>query len=238
MLDKQNQEENEEQKDQNIHKRRRLKDILNPDNFIIPMSSGWKAIFDTFVLFVVAYSIISTLLFVCFNPVIEPDDPIKYVDNFVLVVFAIDFVLNFFTEYQDQETFKKVRSIKKIAMRYLKSGWMLIDFIATFPIDKVVGQEGKLQIFNKLFRLTRLTRLWALLDLSRVNRLLKQLFETSQRQDRIVAQYILMYGYKIFRLIIIAIIITYFVGCFWYVVVDNVNSQEDIDNGKTFLQTF
>jgi potassium voltage-gated channel Eag-related subfamily H protein 8 len=29
-------------------------------------------------------------------------------------------------------------------------------------------------------------------------------------------QYTVMYGYKIFRLFIIAIIITYFSGCFWY----------------------
>jgi hypothetical protein len=65
------------------------------------MTSGWKAIFDTFVLFVVAYSIISTLLLVCFNPVIDEDDPVKTIDDFVLIVFGIDFCLNFVTEFQD-----------------------------------------------------------------------------------------------------------------------------------------
>jgi len=53
-----------------------------------------------------------------------------------------------------------------------------------------------------------------------------------------VAQYILMYGYKIFRLIFIAIISTYFVGCLWYLVVKNINTEEDIEAGNTFLQTF
>ena len=36
------------------------------------------------------------------------------------------------------------------------------------------------------------------------------------RDEKIVAQYTLMYVYKIIRLIIIAVIITYFIGCFWF----------------------
>ena len=36
-----------------------------------------------------------------------------------------------------------------------------------------------------------------------------------------------MYSYKIFRLIIIAIIITYFIGCFWYLISSSFNSVED-----------
>ena len=36
------------------------------------------------------------------------------------------------------------------------------------------------------------------------------------RDEKIVAQYTLMYVYKIIRLIIIAVIITYFIGCSWF----------------------
>jgi len=81
-------------------------------------------------------------------------------------------VSDFFVEYQDQETFQRVRDHKKIALKYAKSGWMFIDFVATFPIDKFLGLQNDF-IVTKLLRLTRLSRLWALLDLSRVNRLLK-----------------------------------------------------------------
>lgn len=42
-----------------------------------------------------------------------------------------------------------------------------------------------------------------------------------------------MYSYKIFRLIIIAIIITYFVGCFWYLISEQLNSTDD-----TFITRF
>ena len=47
-----------------------------------------------------------------------------------------------------------------------------------------------------------------------------------------------MYSFKIIRLIIIAIIITFTVGCVWYYWVSNHNSKEDIEAGNTFLQVF
>ena len=45
----------------------------------------------------------------------------------------------------------------------------------------------------------------------------------------------LMYSYRILRLIIIAIIITYFIGCFWYLISNDLNNPED-DN--TFVKEF
>ena len=44
-----------------------------------------------------------------------------------------------------------------------------------------------------------------------------------------------MYSYKIIRLIIIAIIITYSVGCLWYFFVSSVNTEADIRDKKTFI---
>ena len=70
--------------------------------------------------------------------------------------------------------------------------------------------------FTKLFRLARLPRLIKLIDITRFNKLLKSLMQNSSRDEKIVAQYMLLYIYKIFRLIVIAIIITYFIGCFWW----------------------
>ena len=46
----------------------------------------------------------------------------------------------------------------------------------------------------------------------------------------------LLYFYKIFRLIIIAIIITYFIGCFWYLMSDTANAENE---GQTsFIKQF
>mmetsp|Transcript_11624 Transcript_11624/g.17621 ORF Transcript_11624/g.17621 Transcript_11624/m.17621 type:complete len:85 (-) Transcript_11624:1068-1322(-) len=53
-----------------------------------------------------------------------------------------------------------------------------------------------------------------------------------------------MYTYKIFRLIIIVFLITYFIGCFWWLLVSNINEKYNVDNEgvknlnmNTFIQT-
>lgn len=43
-----------------------------------------------------------------------------------------------------------------------------------------------------------------------------------------------MYTYKIIRLILIAFVITYNIGCLWWLVVGLINTNEDIDNDHTF----
>jgi Ion channel len=144
-------------------------------------------------------------------------------------------------EYQDQETFMPVRDHKLIGRRYIYSGWFFIDFAATFPINYVTGSNV---LWVRLLRLFRLPKLIKILDLSRFNRLLRSLFEYvydrlegSTRQDRIVAQHVLMYSYKIFRLIIIAVIIIYFAGCMWYLISANVNNTRD-DLANSFITTY
>ena len=57
--------------------------------------------------------------------------------------------------------------------------------------------------------------------------------QNSSRDEKIVAQYMLLYIYKIFRLIVIAIIITYFIGCFWWYFC---NTQIDIQGQNSFIK--
>ena len=44
--------------------------------------------------------------------------------------------------------------------------------------------------------------------------------------------------YKVFRMIIIFIMVTYFVACFYYYLSKNWNTDEDRADGNTFLQKF
>ena len=83
---------------------------------------------------------------------------------------------------------------------------------------------------TKLFRLFRLPRLIKLIDISRFNKLLKSLMSNSSRDERIMQHYFLLYVYKIFRLIIIAIIITYFIGCVWWYFCDSQRSDDPLEN--------
>lgn len=95
-----------------------------------------------------------------------------------------------------------------------------MDFASVFPFNQLFSTQT---LLTKLFRLFRLPRLIRLIDISRFNRMIKSFFENSSRDERIVAQYMMMYAYRIFRLVIIAIIITYFIGCFWYLISSDMN---------------
>jgi hypothetical protein len=59
--------------------------------------------------------------------------------------------------------------------------------------------------------------------------------ENQAGDEKIETQYMLLYVYKIIRLIIIAIIITYFVGCFWWLFCSNYTSS---DGENTFINYF
>lgn len=59
--------------------------------------------------------------------------------------------------------------------------------------------------------------------------------ENQAGDEKIETQYMLLYVYKIIRLIIIAIIITYFVGCFWWLFCSNYTSN---DGENTFINHF
>ena len=71
--------------------------------------------------------------------------------------------VDFFCEYQDSETFQLVRSHKLIAYRYGRSGWLFIDFAASFPFEFIGFDASGTNVVN-LLRLTRLSRLRALFD--------------------------------------------------------------------------
>ena len=110
---------------------------------------------------------------------------------------------------------------------------MILDFIATFPF-----QYFSDVMWTKLIRLARLTKLIALLDISRVKRLIKNYYENSQRADRMQTQQLVMFTYRIFRLIVIVFLFTYLIGSFWFLFVQFINTSEDENNQKTFISFF
>jgi hypothetical protein len=77
-----------------------------------------------------------------------------------------------------------------------------------------------------------------LIDVNRFKNLLKG-FEGSECDDEaIVQQYFILYVYNVFRLIIIAIFITYIIGSITLFMSNDLNSDKDVEEGQTFSQTF
>ena len=153
----------------------------------------------------------------------------------VTLFFSADFIFNFMQEYQDKETFVRIRDHKKIIAKYAKSGQMILDFVATFPFSYFLGDD---LIFTRLVRLTRLSKLIAIFDISRMKRIIKSYYENSTRSDRLQSQYMVMYSFRIFRLVIIASLITYMIGCAWWGISITMNSRSDIAAKGTFVTRF
>ena len=152
----------------------------------------------------------------------------------VEIFFYTDFVFNFLQEYIDQDNHVKVRNVKQIATSYFQ-GWFFIDFVSIFPFN-VFFSTG---VVTKLVRLCRLPRLIKLIDISRFSKLLKSFEKEGGGDDQwIVQQYFILYIYNICRLIIIALMITYFIGCIIYFISGELNTEQDRTEGKTFIQEF
>jgi hypothetical protein len=157
-----------------------LRDYFKLENAIISQNSSWKKMFDTAILFVIGYSCIITTFQVAFSYKPEDGSVMKTLDWFCIGCFILDFIFKFFEEYQDRETFQKIRDHKKIAVRYFKSFWLVLDFLATFPFDAFAPD----MIITRMIRLLRLSKLFTLLDVSRIKRMVKSYFENSTRSDR------------------------------------------------------
>ena len=166
------------------------------------------------VLFFVLYSCITSM----FNSVFETNENpfIVYFDLGVELIFVIDIGLNFLHAYRDPDTFKEVRVLKQIGYNYVRYGWFFVDFISVFPFRYLLPQGNAGEI-TKLLRLARLPRLIKLIDIQRFKKTVQSLMAGgTSREENITMQYVLLYVYKIIRLIIIAMIITYFIGCVWW----------------------
>lgn len=78
-------------------------------------------------------------------------------------------------------------------------------------------------------------RMGKLIDINRIKNVLKSLGGNNNNDEEIVKQYQILYLYKLIRMIIIAFIITYFLGCIWYFISENFNTEEDIANDHTWI---
>lgn len=76
--------------------------------------------------------------------------------------------------------------------------------------------------------MVRLSKLMNILDPGRCKRFVKSYYDNSTRSDRMQQQHMVMYTVKILRLILIVSMITYFLGCIWFITVNLINNDEAI----------
>ena len=101
------------------------------ERIIIDANNKWKAIFDVFILLLVGYSCVTSMLYAAFTP--TNNEIQKNFDLVVEVFFWTDLCLNFVQSYKHPETYETITDIKLIAQNYILHGWFFIDFISVFP---------------------------------------------------------------------------------------------------------
>jgi hypothetical protein len=101
------------------------------DYIIISENSKWKAAFDIYITFLVAYSCFTTVYYVAFDD--TPSSSLEILNYVVEGSFFADFAFNFLTEYTDPDTYQRVRSLGSISKRYVFKGWFVVDFVAIIP---------------------------------------------------------------------------------------------------------
>jgi len=114
--------------------------------------------------------------------------------------------------------------------------------VAVIPLAlilKMFGEsESQYAVLVKLFRILRLPKFLRLLDTSKFDLLLDSILEKEpknpqeekSRQEKMNIKYISRYAYKVFRLILIAIMLTYFLGSLWYLLVSVMPTDESQPN--------
>lgn len=147
------------------------------------------------------------------------------IDIIAEVFFGIDMVLSFITGYLDSETGKFITNPKKIAKRYLKS-WFIIDILSIFPWEEMSRLDLQLLKLLRMLRLIRMARLFKLLNEEMVNTLVMRLMSNLSMENKINISYIMKYMFKIFRLLLLGIGITYIIACLWYIFIYNTEEED------------
>ncbi|MBE7438231.1 MAG: ion transporter [Spirochaetales bacterium] len=182
-------------------KAQKIRLLIDPDHRLKQAWDGWVVLLTIFA------SIELPLRFVLKY---EMPHWLAVVDTTVVASFLIDIVLNFFTKIYVAG--KPVSSKRRIAIQYLKT-WFIIDFVAAFPFDLLVGPG-----LIKLTDATRILRLFRLMRLSR----LAQVMQKIGRAD-IINTSILRMIFFIFWMILIM----HWNACIWMALGGNPNDSPE-----------
>ena len=190
---------------------------------LINHDSTWKSVFDIIVLIMVNISSIIILFDFCFvetdneNNKLFVNNPIYYV---IEVFFVIFIILQFFHKYQDPATLLIISEFKPIALRYIKR-WFFIDLLSIIPFELFMSSSDTNLKYFKMIRFLRLPKFIQTIDVKRFDNLATSFLtkgESENASKRLMVIFNVRYFFKIVRLMIMASILAYVLGCVWYLI--------------------
>ena len=188
---------------------------------LINHDSKFKSFFDIIVLIMVNISSLIILYDFCFvetdkdNNNLFVNNPVYYV---IELFFAIFIILQFFQTYQDPSTYLIITDFKSIALRYIKR-WFFIDLLSIIPFELFMSSSDTKLKYFKMIRFLRLPKFIQTIDVKRFDNLATSFLTKGESEDasrRLMVIFNIRYFFKIVRLMIMASILAYVLGCVWY----------------------
>ncbi|KAL7449679.1 hypothetical protein ACHAWC_001720, partial [Mediolabrus comicus] len=155
------------------------------------------------------------------------EESILIFESVIDCIFALDIILNFLTTYTDEKTSMIVTSPRRIAWKYLR-GFFFIDLIATVPFGYILTSSS-FAVSNKLGKLGRLPKLVKFVRAARLLKLLR-VYRLHDFIVKLEVQLNIHQGYsRMLKIVILILLVTHMVGCFWYLIGITGKGAEDDD---------
>lgn len=191
--------------------------------FTISKKNRLKKYFDLLMKFLVVYSVLSSLYYLAFNN----NTPGSAVfDLLVWILFIVDFILNFFSEFKDRKN-RVIKNIKVIVKNYAKK-WMFIDFFSLLPLH-FFGNPNT-ENFLKLLRVFKITRIFTIVKISKIARYISGLFykPNTKKYKQMILR--IIHSWEIIKQVIVMLFATYFLACIWNFYVDLIIRRQNEPN--------
>uniref|UniRef100_A0A7S3FW38 Cyclic nucleotide-binding domain-containing protein n=1 Tax=Strombidium rassoulzadegani TaxID=1082188 RepID=A0A7S3FW38_9SPIT len=212
-----------------------------------PVYQAWKIV----VVMICIFSSYMYALIAAFG-IPEKGSTMSNLDIIFEVIFSLDIIVQFLLEFKPEDQYNKVRDLTEIAKRYLKTRFIW-DIIPLIPFKTFFAEapQSKLSYVVKIIRIMKgyhllspntFMRQVKMVFNSRLERIIKndpQLAEDMHIDNNNIMHILMIsYFFKTFKLVIIILTVSYFMGMFWYVYCDLTLIENPVDQDVGFKKHF
>ena len=183
---------------------------------------------------------------------------IKQLTTFFEIGFLITLITRFFTDYTINGETEPVRDLAKISKRYFFSFSFVIDFVPQIPFqDFFRGESAGPDSYVKLFYLIKIIRMikgLGVFNVQEIHSNMKQRVIDSNKkrikadgnwgEDKIQDKnqvdnlLMMMYGLKVFKLVLVIVNISFYMGIIWMIFCDLNEKLSNDSKQEYFLDYF
>ncbi|OMJ96019.1 hypothetical protein SteCoe_395 [Stentor coeruleus] len=203
--------------------------LVKDRGYVILKRNKKKHFFDVILSILMYYSVISSLYYLAFK---DKNAIGAAFDIFVWIMFTVDIILNFLTEYTDKK-FRSILNLKLIASNYAKT-WLIFDLMAQIPLGWFGHPTA--EYFLRLIRVLKMEKNFVLININAISNKLSGLFYKRDCRDKTQFKLKFRYACKIAKQMLKMLFLTYFLACLWYYYVDYIIRKRHTDND--FVKNF